>query len=109
VRASLALNNPNQISDPVFGLLGNAAAAAGQGKITSTDCLQQATADQAFTNAKAKGDVAGMTAAVCFSPVSTASMPDSLSSWCTVPSNVTQARSAWPRLHALRSRQSTPR
>jgi hypothetical protein len=60
VRTSLNLNNPDQIQDPVFGLLGDAAAAAGQGKITNTDCLQQATADQAFTNAKAAGDVEGM-------------------------------------------------
>jgi hypothetical protein len=29
VRKTLALNNPDQIVDPVFGLLGNAAAAAG--------------------------------------------------------------------------------
>lgn len=29
-------------------------------------CLQQETADQAFTNAKAAGDVAGMTAALCY-------------------------------------------
>lgn len=34
VRTSLALNNPDAISDPVFGLLGDAAAAAGLGKIT---------------------------------------------------------------------------
>ena len=34
VRASLALNNPAGIVDPVFGLLGNAAAASGAGKIT---------------------------------------------------------------------------
>jgi len=31
-----------------------------------TDCLQQATADQAFTNAKAAGDVDGMTAALVY-------------------------------------------
>lgn len=30
VRASLNLNNPDKIVDPIFGLLGNAAAAAGQ-------------------------------------------------------------------------------
>jgi hypothetical protein len=30
----LNLNNPNQIVDPVFALLGDAAAAAGAGKIT---------------------------------------------------------------------------
>jgi hypothetical protein len=69
VRASLQLNNPDQISDPVFGLLGNAAASKGQGKITDTDCLQQATADQAFTNAKAKNDVAGMTNALIYRAV----------------------------------------
>ncbi|OBT59602.1 hypothetical protein VE04_00031 [Pseudogymnoascus sp. 24MN13] len=66
VRTSLNLNNPDQIQDPVFGLLGNAAAAVGQGKITDTDCLHQATADQAFTNAKAAGDVVGQTNALVF-------------------------------------------
>ncbi|KAI9638445.1 uncharacterized protein MKK02DRAFT_6664, partial [Dioszegia hungarica] len=63
---SLQLNNPDKIQDPVFGLLGNAAAAAGAGSITNLDCLQQATADQAFTNAKAAGDVDGMTAALVY-------------------------------------------
>lgn len=66
VRASLNLNNPAKIEDPIFGLLGNAAAAAGQGSITNTDCLHQATADQAFTNAKAAADVNGMTAALIY-------------------------------------------
>lgn len=66
VRTSLALNNPDNIQDPVFGLLGNAAAAAGQGSIADTDCLHQATADQAFTNAKAAGDVDGMTGALIY-------------------------------------------
>lgn len=66
VRTSLALNNPDAISDPIFGLLGDAAAAAGLGKITNADCLQQATADQAFTNAKAAGDIAGQVAALQF-------------------------------------------
>ncbi|KAL8826764.1 MAG: hypothetical protein Q9191_003600 [Dirinaria sp. TL-2023a] len=66
VRASLAKKNPASIKDPVFGLLGNAAAAAGQGSITDTDCLHQATADQAFTNAKAAGDVSGMTDALVY-------------------------------------------
>ena len=66
VRTSLAANNPDNIQDPVFGLLGNAAAAAGQGSITDTDCLHQATADQAFTNAKAAGNVAGMTNALIY-------------------------------------------
>ncbi|EIW70269.1 hypothetical protein TREMEDRAFT_29844, partial [Tremella mesenterica DSM 1558] len=66
VRASLNVNNPLGIKDVVFGLLGNAAASAGQGQVTDTDCLQQATADQAFTNAKAANDVAGMTAALIY-------------------------------------------
>lgn len=34
VRASLNSNNPAKIVDPVFGLLGNAAAAGGAGAIT---------------------------------------------------------------------------
>ncbi|KAF8176984.1 hypothetical protein BJ912DRAFT_691910 [Pholiota molesta] len=66
VRASLNLNNPDGIQDPVFGLLGNAAAAGGAGKITDATCLQQATADQAFTNAKAAGDVNGQVAALIY-------------------------------------------
>ncbi|CAE6470103.1 unnamed protein product [Rhizoctonia solani] len=61
---ALKLNNPDNIQDAVFGLLGNAAAAAGAGKITDLDCLQTATADRAFTNAKAANDVAAMTAAL---------------------------------------------
>jgi hypothetical protein len=66
VRASLSTNNPDAIEDPVFGLLGDAAAAAGAGKITDVDCLQQATADQAFTNAKAANDVNGQVAALIY-------------------------------------------
>ncbi|KAI4252168.1 MAG: hypothetical protein LQ352_004429 [Teloschistes flavicans] len=66
VTKSLRINNPDNIGDAVFGLLGNAAAAAGQGSITNTDCLHQATADQAFTNAKAAGDVIGMTDALIY-------------------------------------------
>ena len=66
VRTSLATSNPDNIQDPVFGLLGNAAAAPGQGSISDTDCLHQATADQAFTNAKAAGDVKGMTDALIY-------------------------------------------
>jgi hypothetical protein len=50
----------------VFGLLGNAAAAGGLGKLTDANCLQQATADQAFTNAKAAGDVDGQVSALIF-------------------------------------------
>ncbi|KAM5533622.1 hypothetical protein V8D89_012735 [Ganoderma adspersum] len=66
VRTSLNLNNPDKIVDPVFALLGNAAAAAGAGDITNLDCLQQAVADQAFTNSKAAGDVDGMVNALLF-------------------------------------------
>ena len=42
------------------------AAATGAGKIADPDCLQQATADQAFTNAKAAGDVQGMVDALVY-------------------------------------------
>ncbi|KAF7368318.1 hypothetical protein MVEN_00153100 [Mycena venus] len=66
VQASLVKNNPNGISDAVFGLLGNAAAAGGLGKLTDPNCLQQATADQAFTNAKAAGDVDGQVSALIY-------------------------------------------
>jgi len=66
VRTSLNLNNPDNIVDPVFGLLGNEAAAQGAGKVTDLDCLQQATADQAFTNAKAANDVNGQVAALIY-------------------------------------------
>lgn len=66
VRASLAENDPDKIGDPVFGLLGNAAAAADQGSTSDLDCLHQATADQAFTNARAAGDVDGMTGTLIY-------------------------------------------
>ncbi|KIW32208.1 uncharacterized protein PV07_03768 [Cladophialophora immunda] len=66
VNQFLKTDNPDNIVDAVFGLLGNAAASAGQGDISNTDCLQQATADRAFTNAKAAGDVDGMTAALIY-------------------------------------------
>ncbi|CAO2654146.1 Nn.00g108790.m01.CDS01 [Neocucurbitaria sp. VM-36] len=59
-------NNPDDIQDAVFGLLGAAAAANGAGDIADPDCLQQATADQAFSNAKELGDVEGMTNALIF-------------------------------------------
>jgi hypothetical protein len=66
VKASLLLNNPANIADPVFGLLGNAAAKEGAGTITNLDCLHQATADQAFTNAKAAGNVQAQADALIF-------------------------------------------
>ncbi|KZV68296.1 hypothetical protein PENSPDRAFT_22697 [Peniophora sp. CONT] len=66
IRKQLAISNPQNLGDPVFGLLGAAAAAAGLGSTTDANCLQQATADQAFTNAKAANDVAGMTSALIY-------------------------------------------
>jgi hypothetical protein len=66
VNTALFLDNPDDIQDSVFGLLGAKAAAEGAGNIADADCLQQATADQAFTNAKAAGDVNGMTAALIY-------------------------------------------
>ncbi|KAF7320791.1 hypothetical protein HMN09_00165500 [Mycena chlorophos] len=66
VTASLAKNNPAGILDPVFGLLGDAAAAQGKGSISDVECLQQAVADQAFTNAKAAGDVQGQVDALIY-------------------------------------------
>ncbi len=62
----LAQDNPDNIQDAVFSLFGAAAAQDGAGNIADADCLQQATADQAFTNAKAAGDVDGMTSALIF-------------------------------------------
>ncbi|KAF4455117.1 hypothetical protein F53441_2482 [Fusarium austroafricanum] len=56
----LKLDNPKNIQDPVFGFLGDAAAADGAGDVTNLACLKQETADQAFTNAKAIGDLRGM-------------------------------------------------
>ncbi|KAK3690347.1 hypothetical protein B0T22DRAFT_404863 [Podospora appendiculata] len=66
VQNSLVLNNPKKIQDSVFGLLGSAAAKAGAGLVTNPDCLQQETADQAFTNAKAAGDIPGMAGALMY-------------------------------------------
>ncbi|KAI0966277.1 hypothetical protein F4678DRAFT_297687 [Xylaria arbuscula] len=66
VGTALDLNNVENVQDPVFALLGNAAAAAGAGDVQNLDCLQQHVADQAFTNAKAANDVEGMTNALIF-------------------------------------------
>lgn len=68
MRDFLNLDNPLQILDPVFGLLGNAAAAGGiaDPDAINLDCLKQITADQAFTNAKAISDVRGMAAALVY-------------------------------------------
>jgi hypothetical protein len=66
VQEFLQLNNPLGIKDPVFGLLGNAAAADGVEADINLDCLKQFTADQAFGNAKAIGDIRGMSAALLY-------------------------------------------
>ncbi|KAL7955018.1 hypothetical protein V8C34DRAFT_292683 [Trichoderma compactum] len=63
---ALAKNNPKGITDAVFGLLGNAAAAGGAGSVTNLDCLKQETADQAFTNGKAAKDVRLMAGALVY-------------------------------------------
>lgn len=63
---ALAKSNPKGITDAVFGLLGNAAAAGGAGSVTNLDCLKQETADQAFTNGKAAGDIRLMAGALVY-------------------------------------------
>ncbi|KAH8680130.1 hypothetical protein BGZ61DRAFT_359123 [Ilyonectria robusta] len=68
-REFLNLDNPKGIVDVVFGLLGNAAAAAGAGDVTNLDCLKQETADQAFTNAKGAKDLRGMAGALLFQAI----------------------------------------
>lgn len=66
VNTALQLNNPLEIQDTVFALLGNAAAADGAPNVANLDCLQQIIADQAFTNAKAAGDVDAQAQAILF-------------------------------------------
>lgn len=66
VNTNLKLDNPLEIQDAVFSLLGNAAAAKGAPNVQNLDCLQQIVADQAFTNAKAAGDVDGQANAIMF-------------------------------------------
>ncbi|KAF7554800.1 hypothetical protein G7Z17_g2642 [Cylindrodendrum hubeiense] len=68
-REFLNVDNPKGIVDVVFGLLGNAAAAAGAGSVANLDCLKQETADQAFTNAKAAEDLRGMAGALLFQAI----------------------------------------
>ena len=66
VNTALKLDNPLNIADAVFALLGNAAAATGAPNVQNLDCLQQIVADQAFTNAKAAGDVDSQAQAIIF-------------------------------------------
>lgn len=65
----MKLENTLNIQDAVFGLLGNAAALEGAGDVVNPDCLKQETADQAFTNAKAVGDIRGMAGALLFQAI----------------------------------------
>ncbi|KAK3687714.1 hypothetical protein B0T22DRAFT_457864 [Podospora appendiculata] len=66
VNTNLQLNNPLKIQDTVFALLGDKAAAAGAPNVKDLACLQQIVADQAFTNAKAAGDLEGQANAIIF-------------------------------------------
>jgi len=61
---ALKVDNPDGILDAIFGLLDSDGASIGKGAIMDNECLQAATADRAFTNAKALNDVAAMTAAL---------------------------------------------
>ena len=63
---ALKLDNPLEIQDAVFSLLGNAAAALGAPNVENLDCLQQIVADQALTNAKAAGDLEAAANAILF-------------------------------------------
>ncbi len=65
-QVQLQLNNPLEIQDAVFALLGNKAAAEGAPNVQNLDCLQQIVADQAFSNAKAAADVDGQAQAILF-------------------------------------------
>ncbi|KAH9461868.1 hypothetical protein Pst134EB_005785 [Puccinia striiformis f. sp. tritici] len=53
----LKIDNPLNISHPIFSLLGKKAAADGMGKldVKHFDCFQKLIADQAFKNAKKTG------------------------------------------------------
>jgi hypothetical protein len=66
VNTFLKQDNPLAIQDAIFALLGNKAAAEGAPNVQNLDCLQQIVADQAFTNAKAAGDVDGQANAIMF-------------------------------------------
>ena len=66
VNPLLKEDNPLEIVDAVFALLGNKAAAEGAPNVQNLDCLQQIIADQVFTTAKAKGDLEGQANAIVF-------------------------------------------
>lgn len=50
VRVSLNLDNPDQIQDPVFALLGDAAAAAGAGNINVQTYYDSSSAEASIKN-----------------------------------------------------------
>jgi len=62
----LQQNNTLGILSPVFGLLENNIARDGAGNVEDLDCLQQITADIAFSNAKERGDIDGMAACLIY-------------------------------------------
>lgn len=66
VNTFLKQDNPLEIQDAIFALLGNKAAAEGAPNVQNLDCLQQIVADQAFTNAKAAADIDGQANAIMF-------------------------------------------
>ncbi len=66
VNPILQENNPLQIQDAVFGLLGNKAAAEGAPNVANLDCLQQIVADQVFSNSLADNDVNGQANAIIY-------------------------------------------
>ncbi|KAK1749839.1 hypothetical protein QBC47DRAFT_439932 [Echria macrotheca] len=66
VNQALQLNNPLEIKDAVFALLGNKAAAEGAPNVANLDCLEQIVADQAFTNGKAAGNLEFQANAILF-------------------------------------------
>ncbi|KAJ3553794.1 hypothetical protein NPX13_g10793 [Xylaria arbuscula] len=109
VGEALNLNNVENVQDPVFALLGNAAAAAGAGDVEDLDCLQQHVADQAFTNAKEAGDIEGMTNALIFRalvripiPIYTKASQSVKAFLLTLQRNETLAPLAWPLFSAPR-------
>lgn len=64
--AMLNISNPLGIEGAVFGLLGDAAAKGGAGNVANIKCLQQNTADQAFSNSKASNNINGMANALMY-------------------------------------------
>lgn len=68
VQASLTLDNPDQFTDAVFALLGDATAAEGDSPNNPVggECMQLAIADRALTNALAADDIDAATDAMIY-------------------------------------------